>query len=55
MELSIKDLLEVIHTGGNAAVLVGAYIMWKQNNRLIKIETVLTLILEDKLSLESED
>lgn len=55
MGLSFQDLMEIVRTGGNLAVLVGAYIMWRQNNRLIKIETTLTLMLNNKISLEGQD
>lgn len=42
--MDLKDLIELTNSGGNVALLVSVYFMWKQNDRLIKIETVLGMI-----------
>ncbi len=51
--IDLRSLLDILQAGGNAAMIGLFFLMWKFDRRLVKIETVMSMHLEDEAYLHS--
>lgn len=45
--MEFMDLVHTLQAGGDAALIVGAYLFWKIERRLFRLETVLEIHLKE--------